>query len=101
MDFNAKKSVNRFRKVAVLEGWSFVLLLFLAMPLKYLFDMPLFVKYLGWAHGILFVGYMITLIQATINAEWKFGKLAWAFIASFIPFGTFILDKQLKSELEM
>jgi hypothetical protein len=41
------------------------------------------------------------LLQATITAEWKFVKLAWAFIASFIPFGTFILDKQLKSELEM
>jgi integral membrane protein len=101
MDTNAKKSVNRFRIVAVLEGWSYVLLLFIAMPLKYMFDMPLFVKYLGWAHGALFVAYMLTLLQATINASWKFGKLAWAAIASFIPFGTFILDKQLKKELEM
>jgi integral membrane protein len=101
MDTNAKKSVNRFRIVAVLEGWSYVLLLFIAMPLKYMFDMPLFVKYLGWAHGALFVAYMLTLLQATINASWKFGKLAWAVIASFIPFGTFVLDKQLKKELEM
>ena len=60
MDTNAKKSVNRFRIIAVLEGWSYVLLLFIAMPLKYMFDMPLFVKYLGWAHGALFVAYMFT-----------------------------------------
>ena len=90
-----------FLLIGKVEGYSYLLLLFIAMPLKYLFGMPLFVKYLGWAHGVLFVGYMITLLQATINAKWKFGKLAWAFIASFIPFGTFILDKQLKSDLEM
>ncbi|MBP9187385.1 MAG: DUF3817 domain-containing protein [Bacteroidia bacterium] len=101
MDINTKKSVNRFRIVAVLEGWSYILLLFIAMPLKYGFDLPLFVKYLGWAHGALFVVYILTLLQATINAKWGFGKFVWAGFASLIPFGTFILDKQLKKELEM
>jgi integral membrane protein len=94
------KAVNRFRIVAVLEGWSYVILLFIAMPLKYIFDFPLLVKYVGWAHGALFVAYMFLLIAAAIAAKWKLGKIAWAFIASFIPFGTFVLDKQLNKELK-
>lgn len=94
------KSVNNFRKVAVLEGWSFLILLFIAMPVKYILAYPLLVKYVGWVHGALFIAYVLLLISAAIAAGWKLGKIAWAFVASLIPFGTFILDKQLKQELK-
>lgn len=100
MNADARKPVNNFRKVAVLEGWSFVLLLFIAMPVKYMLDYPLMVKYVGWIHGALFIAYVLLLISASIQAGWKFGRIAWAFVASLIPFGTFVLDRQLKRELK-
>lgn len=101
MNASTQKVVNRFRQIAVLEGWSFIILLFIAVPLKYMLGFPLVVKYVGWAHGVLFVLYMLTLVQAFVLANWKFSKLILAFALSFVPFGTFWLDKQLKRELEM
>lgn len=100
MTTDTYKSVNNFRKVAILEGWSFVILLFIAMPVKYALGYPLLVKYVGWAHGALFIAYVLLLISAAIAAGWKFGRIAWAFAASLIPFGTFVLDKQIRKELK-
>jgi integral membrane protein len=82
----------------LLEGISFLLLIFIAMPLKYGAGMPLAVKYTGWAHGVLFVLYVILLIQVWIEYKWKFTKVVVAFIASLLPFGTFVLDRNLKKE---
>ncbi|MES2688928.1 MAG: DUF3817 domain-containing protein, partial [Bacteroidota bacterium] len=70
------KSVNNFRKVAVLEGWSFLILLFIAMPVKYILAYPLLVKYVGWAHGALFIAYVLLLVSAAIAAGWKLSKIA-------------------------
>ncbi|MEJ7625542.1 MAG: DUF3817 domain-containing protein [Ferruginibacter sp.] len=92
------KTLNRFRKIAIIEGISFLLLLFIAMPLKYFADYPLPVKYLGWVHGVLFVLYCFLLLLVWMKYKWSFGKVILAFIASLVPFGTFILDKQLKRE---
>lgn len=92
------KSLNLFRKVAVAEGISYILLLFIAMPLKYLADMPLAVKYTGWAHGLLFVLYGVCLIMAWYEQKWKFGKALLISVASLLPFAPFIVDKKLKIE---
>jgi integral membrane protein len=91
-------SLKRFRIVAIAEGWSFLILLFIAMPLKYLFDFPWAVKYTGWVHGILFVAYMITLISVWADKGWKFPKVILAFVVSLIPFGTFRFDRRLSKE---
>ena len=91
-------AVHLFRKVAVAEGISYILLLFIAMPLKYLADMPLAVKYTGWAHGLLFVLYGACLIMAWQEQKWKFGKVVLLFLASLLPFAPFIVDKKLKNE---
>ena len=91
-------SLNIFRKVAVAEGLSYILLLFVAMPLKYWADMPLAVKYTGWAHGLLFVLYGTSLIMAWQERKWKFGKVVIIFVASLLPFAPFIVDKRLKGE---
>ncbi len=91
-------SLNRFRLVALAEGWSFLFLLFIAMPLKYMAHMPLPVKIGGWIHGLLFVLYGFTLIQVWADRNWKFSKALLAFIVSFIPLGTFWLDTKLKLE---
>ena len=91
-------SLNLFRKVAVAEGISYILLLFIAMPLKYWADMPLAVKYTGWAHGLLFVMYCTCLLMAWQEQKWKFGKVVLIFVASLLPFAPFIVDKKLKDE---
>jgi integral membrane protein len=91
-------ALKNFRMIALAEGWSFLILLFIAMPIKYLAHRPEMVKYVGWAHGILFVLYIIFLLRVWIKLKWSFGKTVIAFLASLIPFGTFILDKRLKKE---
>jgi integral membrane protein len=91
-------SLDIFRKVAVAEGLSYILLIFIAMPLKYWADMPLAVKYTGWAHGLLFVLYGMCLIMAWQERKWKFGKVVFIFVASLLPFAPFIVDKRLKKE---
>jgi len=82
----------------IAEGISFILLLFIAMPVKYLAGNPTLVWYMGWVHGLLFMLYILALIAVKINLEWKFKKTAIVFLASLIPFGTFILDKSLRKE---
>lgn len=84
--------LNLFRKIAILEGWSYILLIFIAMPLKYQFDLPLYVKYTGWVHGALFIAYVGFLPFLMLNLKWSFFKTSVAFIASLLPFGTFVLD---------
>jgi integral membrane protein len=91
-------SLSIFRKVAVAEGISYLLLLFVAMPLKYWADLPLYVKYTGWAHGLLFVLYAATLVMAWQEQKWKFGKAVLIFLASLLPFAPFIVDRRLKDE---
>ncbi|KQN35978.1 hypothetical protein ASE92_07505 [Pedobacter sp. Leaf41] len=91
-------SLSIFRKVAVAEGISYLLLLFVAMPLKYFADLPLYVKYTGWAHGLLFVLYAATLVLAWQEQKWKFGKALLIFVASLLPFAPFIVDRKLKDE---
>jgi integral membrane protein len=91
-------SLSIFRKVAVAEGISYLLLLFVAMPLKYWADLPLYVKYTGWAHGLLFVLYAATLVMAWQEQKWKFGKAVLIFLASLLPFAPFIVDRRLKEE---
>ena len=94
----SKTTLGRFRLVGVLEGISYLVLLGIAMPLKYLADKPDAVKYVGWAHGVLFVAFCLLLVRVWIKYKWSFMKTTAAFIASLLPFGTFILDKKLRKE---
>ena len=89
-------SVKWFRKVAIIEGISFLVLLLIAMPLKYLADIPQLVTVVGWAHGVLFVGYLLLALEAKSALNKNFVWLVKAFIASIIPLGTFVLDKQME-----
>lgn len=91
-------ALGRFRLVAISEGISYLLLLFIAMPLKYFADFPQGVTYVGWVHGLLFMLYILTLIGAKFNQEWGIKKTAIAFFASLVPFATFILDRSLQKE---
>lgn len=97
--FGAMKTpLSRLRIIGNLEGISYLLLLGIAMPLKYLAGLPLAVKITGSIHGFLFVSFMIALANVWKTEKWSFKKLANAFILSFVPFGTFYLDKQIRQE---
>ncbi|MBL4594004.1 MAG: DUF3817 domain-containing protein [Flavobacteriales bacterium] len=89
-----KNSLNILRLLAFLEGISYLVLLGIAMPLKYYYDKPDAVKIVGMAHGVLFVLYVINLLIVHLRLRWSYGKTIGAFIASLIPFGTFYADKK-------
>ena len=88
------------RVFAFLEGVSLLLLVFLAMPLKYLYDDPRLVSYTGMIHGILFIGYSINLSLVYFKYKWEFWKILMAFGLAFIPFGTFYADKYFFGKLK-
>lgn len=85
---------NFFRLIAFCEGLSLLLLLFIAMPLKYYFDQPVYVSVIGMAHGVLFVAYIILALMLKYEDNWDWKKLFIVCIASFIPFGTFYVEKK-------
>ena len=87
--------LGRLRLVALLEGVSFLVLLLIAMPLKYLAGQPAAVRQVGMAHGLLFVLYVFLLIQQSIERGWPFRKALLGFVASLVPLGTFWADKKL------
>ncbi|MCK9337202.1 MAG: DUF3817 domain-containing protein [Arcobacteraceae bacterium] len=85
-----------FRKISFIEGISYMILLFIAMPLKYFADLPVFVKVVGMAHGALFVLFLVYLFLAARENNWNIKFNALAFVASLVPFGTFYLETRLK-----
>jgi integral membrane protein len=91
---HSNKLIYFFKIISFLEGISYILLLFFAMPLKYLGNNEILVKILGWPHGILFVLYLyISFIIQIRLKKWKMKEFFIVIIASFIPFGTFYINK--------
>jgi integral membrane protein len=88
------KLLTGFRITALLEGVSYLLLLFIAVPIKYLYEDPQYVKMLGMPHGILFMAYIVLAILISANMKWKTKTILLVLLASVIPFGTFYIDKK-------
>lgn len=86
--------IKLFRLTALLEGISYILLLFIAVPIKYLWDDPTYVKLLGMPHGILFIGYILLSILGKSRYKWTNMDFFVISISSLIPFGTFYVDKK-------
>lgn len=86
--------IKLFKVIAFLEGVSLLLLLFIAMPLKYIWEMPQMVQVVGMAHGILFLGYIAFAFMVYNELKWSLKTLAIVMIASIIPFGTFYIEKK-------
>jgi integral membrane protein len=87
--------IRRLRILGYAEAISWLLLLFIAMPLKYIWQQPLMVRYTGWFHGILFLLYIIHLCLAAYRLRWPFSKLLLGGVAAFLPFGTLWFDKRI------
>ena len=92
------KTFHWFRTIAIAEGISFLVLLFIAMPLKYFAGFPLAVTIVGFVHGILFIAFMIMAWEVKGGLHKNFKWYLLCFIAAILPFGTFVLDKSLKKE---
>lgn len=90
--------INLFKIVSLLEGVSYILLLFIATPIKYLQDNPEYVKMLGMPHGLLFVVYIIMAIMLKYELDWKGKTFGIVCLLSILPFGTFFVGKYLKKE---
>ena len=85
---------NVFRLISFLEGISYLLLLFIAVPIKYFQGDATYVKMLGMPHGILFMGYIILVILIQKQMKWNLKTMGVVALASVIPFGTFYVDKK-------
>jgi len=93
-----KKQLHRFRMVGIAEGISFLVLLLIAMPLKYIFKIPEAVKFTGWVHGALFVAYLWFAFEIFGLLKKSFIWFIKAVIAAFVPLGTFLFDRELKKD---
>ncbi len=96
-----KTQIGRFRIIAFTEGVSFLLILFVTMPLKYVWDMPEPNKIIGMAHGLLFILYVMSVFQLKVNYIWQKRKMMLALLGSIIPFGTFYVTAKLLPEEEL
>jgi integral membrane protein len=90
--------LSLLRKAGIAEGISFLLLLLVAMPLKYFFQLPMAVKIMGWIHGVLFVTFLLLAWEFKTDRNKSLKWMAMAFIAAFVPLGTFWFDKELRKE---
>jgi integral membrane protein len=90
------RAVHFLRIVALIEAISYMLLVGIAMPLKYIWHQPQAVRVVGMIHGGLFILFCIALARATISAKWPVARTALLFVASLLPFGPFLLDRRMK-----
>lgn len=93
-------SVGRLRLIGYLEGISLLILVGIAVPLKYMYANPALVKAIGPVHGILFLLFVFNTLQVGIEQRWRFAKTTWkVLVACIIPFGTFYIDRKILSPL--
>lgn len=93
-----KSSLGQLRITGFLEGMSYLILLLIAMPLKYIWSMPQMVQVVGMAHGVLFVLYIVYALVVAFQQKWSFGTLTLVVLASFVPLGTFVADAKIFSK---
>jgi integral membrane protein len=95
-----KTNTGRLRIIALLEGISLLVLLFIAVPLKYMFSYPEGSELVGPIHGVLFLLFIVLTIIVATEQNWKFLGTTWkVLLASFVPFGTFYVDKKILSKI--
>lgn len=85
-------TLGRLRLIAFVEGMSFLILLFVAMPLKYFFEQPQAVRSVGTIHGLLFVAYVLLVFLTKVEHRWDWAKTRLLLLISLVPFGNFYAD---------
>ena len=95
-----RTKVGRLRILGFLEGISLLLLVFIAVPLKYGANDASFSKLLGPIHGALFLLFILNTLSVGVEQKWEFNKTTWKVIlACFVPFGTFYIDRKILSKV--
>lgn len=89
-------NIQALRILGLVEGLSFLMLLFVAMPLKYVWGNPILVKYVGMGHGILVIAFIVLLFIVCERKKWSLIMFIAGLAAAILPFGTFIFDRKLK-----
>ena len=89
-----EKTLSQLRLIAILEGISYLVLLFIAMPMKYYFGNPELIRPVGMLHGWLFVLYVLLLLLGHYKTGWGWKITFWGFVLSFLPFGTFYAERK-------
>ncbi len=92
-----KTTMDKFRLINFIEGISYLVLVFIAMPLKYMFDYPIATKVSGMVHGVLFIIFLIILFQTMQKYKFDIKFSIILFVASLVPFGTTWTDRKLKA----
>ena len=95
----ANGALRTFRWIGYAEGTSFLVLLGIAVPIKYAANVPEVVLVVGWAHGLLWMLYMLAALRAWIVCKWPLKWFFWAGIASVMPFGPFVFDRWLRHRM--
>jgi integral membrane protein len=94
-------SIGRLRILAFLEGISLLILIFIAVPMKYYFANPSLVKTIGPIHGALFLLFIFNALSVGVEQNWKFKEVTWkVLIACMIPFGTFYVDYKILRNIQ-
>jgi integral membrane protein len=94
-----KSQVGRLRIIAFMEGCSLLILLFIAMPIKYLLDVPEATQAIGLIHGILFILFVLATLAVSVLHRWNISRIFIVMISSMLPFGTFYIDRKILSKL--
>ncbi|MXO05701.1 DUF3817 domain-containing protein [Flavobacterium sp. HBTb2-11-1] len=95
-----QSSIGRLRIIGFLEGTSLLILFFIAMPLKYIFEMPFLTQPIGTIHGALFLLFIFNTLSVGVEQNWKFKDTTWkVLLACVIPFGTFYIDSKILSKI--
>ncbi len=92
-----KNPIPLLRIIALVEGVSFLLLLGVAMPLKYFAGLPLAVKVAGSIHGVLFIAFGLLLLQTMVVARWTLLRGTTVLAAALLPFGPFVMDRRMRA----
>lgn len=96
----AATALLHLRIASLAEGTSWLVLLFVAMPLKYMAGEPIWVRIVGSIHGALFIALCLLLLRCMLAREWPLSRAAMCFIAALLPFGAFFLERSLKKEAQ-
>jgi integral membrane protein len=94
-------NIGRLRLISFLEGMSLLLLLFVAMPVKYIFHEPFLTAIVGAIHGVLFLVFAVIALQVSLTENWSFQETTWKVLLScIIPFGTFYVDAKILKPMQ-
>ena len=96
LSFVKKSPVHVLRVLTLAEGTSFLVLLGIAMPLKYWAGLPLAVKIVGWVHGVLFLLFCFALARVFFCRRWPVFRVLFVFVAALLPFGPFVIDSRIQ-----